>query len=402
MSEASERLWQSTFQPDCDPKELDALRGAFLAERSEVALKTLRSCNELLAAAGLEPIRDDFLELLARQQDAATLVLDDPVFAIWLRFFHRALANARQEEVAVHVKNVHSVLDDVEKRLTGCAECYAPGSLIAVQREDLHPYVMAATPPTYDFTRLPEPHDGPVIGHPLSMQAELIGHALEGIGKAWPEMKDQVFEYVRIIGYLPDSTFRSCSAARYSGVVHLGNMDESTLDLEESLVHETGHQVLYRLGGMTKLTRPGTSLAANYVLPWSGSRRDLFGYLHAYYIYALLTKYYWRRAACGDRYANDCSLRAGLILAGVITATPILKSDPNLSDEGQHIVAVLGAEAEQLRDAMLVKLREHYEWQGQTGTEQPAPTQRRAKRSPRKTAPPPTTAKRRAKRRSQT
>lgn len=86
------------------------------------------------------------------------------------------------------------------------------------------------------------------------MQAGLLGSALKNIETAWPELHAQIEECVRIFGYLPDAAFRSCSAARYSGIVYLGNMDESLLDLEESIVHETGHQVLYQLGEMTRLT----------------------------------------------------------------------------------------------------------------------------------------------------
>ncbi|SVJ79032.1 HEXXH motif domain [Klebsiella pneumoniae] len=151
---------------------------------------------------------------------------------------------------------------------------------------------MKATPPTYDFSRAPSSsgEEGRTIGHPLRMQAGLLGSALKNIETAWPELHAQIEECVRIFGYLPDAAFRSCSAARYSGIVYLGNMDESLLDLEESIVHETGHQVLYQLGEMTRLTLPQTPLEANYVLPWSGSRRDLFGFLHAHYIYALLVK----------------------------------------------------------------------------------------------------------------
>ncbi|MDF5808504.1 HEXXH motif-containing putative peptide modification protein [Pseudomonas aeruginosa] len=167
---------------------------------------------------------------------------------------------------------------------------------------------MKATPPTYDFSRAPSSsgEEGRTIGHPLRMQAGLLGSALKNIETAWPELHAQIEECVRIFGYLPDAAFRSCSAARYSGIVYLGNMDESLLDLEESIVHETGHQVLYQLGEMTRLTLPQTPLEANYVLPWSGSRRDLFGFLHAHYIYALLVKYYWRRANLDGREAAEC------------------------------------------------------------------------------------------------
>ena len=71
--------------------------------------------------------------------------------------FLRASANRRTEELIRHISKLPSVLQDVERRLTGKANLYVPGSAIALQREDLHPYVMKATPPTYDFSRAPPP-----------------------------------------------------------------------------------------------------------------------------------------------------------------------------------------------------------------------------------------------------
>src|SRR5262249_42633793 len=137
-------------------------------------------------------------------------------------------------------------------------------------------------------------------GHPVALQAELLGIAINSIGEAWPAMRDHVLDHVKIIGYLPDATFRTCSASRYSGGGYFGNMDECLLDIEEGLVHETGHQVLYRLHDVTPITKPNLPQESAYELPWSGSTRDFFGYVHAFYIYVLLIKYFWRRAARAD------------------------------------------------------------------------------------------------------
>ncbi|EOZ4753919.1 HEXXH motif-containing putative peptide modification protein, partial [Pseudomonas aeruginosa] len=202
---------------------------------------------------------------------------------------------------------------------------------------------------------------GRTIGHPLRMQAGLLGSALKNIETAWPELHAQIEECVRIFGYLPDAAFRSCSAARYSGIVYLGNMDESLLDLEESIVHETGHQVLYQLGEMTRLTLPQTPLEANYVLPWSGSRRDLFGFLHAHYIYALLVKYYWRRANLDGREAAECRGRALLILSGCLKATPMLQGDANLTEQGRIIVERLAEELAELDGEIRGRVRHERE-----------------------------------------
>lgn len=349
MNVDPDRLWQSTFQPDHDLTDFDALREDVLAQRTSLGLDALKKCNEVLTASKGSGLPESFLELMEGEQGSNTLVYDDPVFSIWLRFYLRALANRCEEELALHISKLATVFEDVERRLTGKAKVYVPGSLIAVQCADLSPYVMAATPPTYDFTRLPAwSGDDSTIGHPLRLQADLVRYALGNINAVWPELNEQINECVRIFGYLPDATFRSCSAARYSGIVYLGNMDESLLDIEESLVHETGHQVLYQLGELTRLTVPDTPLEANYVLPWSNSRRDLFGFLHAYYIYALLVKYYWRRAKLNEHDAYECHGRAMLILAGSLIATRTLKDETNLTEQGSIIVDRIAEELEAL------------------------------------------------------
>lgn len=348
--------WRSSFQPDCRRDDLNELRAAFYATRARIALEAIEECERINRAAQVASVGDELLALLARPSEAGFAVFDDPVFAIWLRFLHRALANGQAEEVRRHAANLPAVLERVEKRLTGGERRYIPGSGIPVHQDDLDPYIQAAAPPTYDFTS-ERPKDAVVQGHPIAMQVDLLGIALERIGRAWPELRAQVREHVKVIGYLPDATFRSCSAARYSGVVYFGNLDESVLDLEESIVHEAGHQVLYRLGEVTPLTRPTASLEATYVLPWSGSQRDLFGFFHAFYIYVLLAKYYWRRAGLDQHDADDCRRRAMLISLGNIMARAALEADPDLTDQARTVVRELGADMDRLQQSMRVTAR---------------------------------------------
>lgn len=341
-------VWQESFHPDCTVDATQALRQAFLTQCRTQLRQALQSCRPLAAQAPAERL----LALCDRLTASSALLLDDPVLAIWLRFFSRAQARGQEAEVTLHAAALASVLDDVERRLAGDAEAYVPGTAIAVEYRQLHDYVRAATPPSYDFTdqSVAEPASSP--GHSLGLQADLLGYAIEHIGQAWPAMQAQIIEYVRIIGYLPAATFRSCSAARYSGIVYLGNMDDSVLDIEESLVHETGHQVLYRVGALSRLTKPDVPQVANYVLPWSGSRRDLFGYLHAHFIYALLIKYFWRRSQDDTRLSFECQQRAGLILAGSLQASRQLLLDPGLSEQGMAIVKVLADDLDHLQQVL--------------------------------------------------
>ena len=351
MSAADSVTWHSALQPDARPQDIAGVREAFLLQRQALGFAALGECERIERSVTRTPVVGDLLATMEPGSEASLAIFDDPVFAIWLRFLHRAAANGRKEEVVRHCANLPSVLSRVAKRVSGADKQYVPGTPISLQQDDLDTYVMAATPPSYDFTKVlqsPEARNG--HGHPLPLQSDLLGTALQGIGRAWPALKEQIVDVVKIIGYLPDATFRSCSAARYSGIVYLGNMDESILDIEESLVHEAGHQVLYRLAEVTPLTQPGTPVEATYELPWSGSRRDLFGFLHAFYIYALLAKYFWRRAALEDACARDCVKRCLLIMLGLRLAAPTLRADANLSGQGRLIVDLLCAEIDALQE----------------------------------------------------
>jgi hypothetical protein len=349
----SEYIWKSSFQPDSPQEDQNSMRSAFFDLRTETAQRSIKACERINRASGLTSIGDELLALLACRSDTSIAVFDDPVFTVWLRFLHRAEAKGQTEEMLHHSSKLPEVLARVERRLTRSERWYVQGSTISVHQDDIDPYIMAATVPTYDFTKPSiAPGDPKSPGHPVGLQAELLGITLREIGQTWPEMKEQVLDYVKVFGYLPEADFRSCSAARYSGVVYLGNMDESVLDLEESVVHETGHQVLYRLAELSPLTKPNTPQDASYVLPWSGSKRDLFGFLHAFYIYALLTKYFWRRAARGGHEADDSRQRAQLILLGLMMARPTLRSDPNLTEQGHLIVEQLCDDIGKLRYAV--------------------------------------------------
>lgn len=345
--------WQSTFHPDADDRDGSEMRRMFVLQRQTLGFESLKECKRMGSDAVKNALSDELLSRLAQPTEENLALFDDPVFLIWLRFLHRAAASSRQEEVMQHCESLPAVLARVSKRIRGAEERYIPGTLIALQQDDIDAYVQMATPPTYDFhsaaNRRPWPERP---GHPLALQCELVGMALDEIGAAWPEMKEQVLDLVKIIGYLPDSTFRSCSAARYSGVVYLGNLDESILDIEESIVHETGHQMLYRVAELAPMTEPGTPQDDGYVLPWSGSRRDLFGFLHAYYIYALLAKYFWRRAARGRSAAQECRKRAMLTAIGCRMATPMLLQDRNLTEQAHVIVTELSREMDELQREM--------------------------------------------------
>lgn len=342
--------WPASFHPDSDANSVQSMREAFISSRRTQGNKILRVSATVAPEATRQAVTNGILELLSENGDGEDVLYIDPVFTAWMNFLGRAFARGDENEIRFHCEKVAEVMARVKGRIAGKDRHYIPGTRIALLQDDFDPYIMAATPPSYDFGALLQSDAGlNGYGHPLAMQKELLGLAFDNIDKAWPELKTQIEDVVQIVGYLPNATFRSCSAARYAGVVYLGNMDERILDIEESIVHEAGHQVLYRLGELVSLVKEGTPKTDDYVLPWSGSKRDLFGFLHAFYIYTLLTKYFWRRAAINTSEHKDCVFRAAVILVGSEKAIPMLLGDDNLSPQGRTLVDALAKDMEALR-----------------------------------------------------
>lgn len=342
MDTQDAQIWHSAFHPDANADSLSALRNAYFASRREHGGRVLAVCAEIDSDATEEAFGNGVMEVLEAASEGTDALFVDPVFSTWVHFLNRAVTRRDKSEIEFHCGKLSEVVERVKSRLAGKEPHYIAGTHIAVQQDDIASYVMAATPPSYDFSKVLASKEGRNgHGHPLSLQQELLGFALENIRKVWPELRAQIEDVVKIVGYLPDASFRSCSAARYAGVVYLGNMDERILDIEESIVHEAGHQVLYRLGELAPLVVEGTPQTPDYTLPWSGSKRDLFGFLHAFYIYTLLTKYFWRRSRLNEQERKDCVQRAVLIQFGSRQAIEMLLPDQNLSPRGRSLVEVL-------------------------------------------------------------
>ncbi|MEU1527125.1 HEXXH motif-containing putative peptide modification protein [Nocardia rhamnosiphila] len=351
MASQTMQCRRSAFHPDDKPSDLEAMRTAYLAMRQDYGERALALCGEFSPDVMRRALGEGLIPVIESMTEGANELYLDPVFGTWANFTNRAVSRGAPNEIRFHCNKIDQVIARVKTRVSGEEPYYIPNTSIALQQNDIDPYVMAATPPSYDFVAMLSSGQGTNgHGHPLPMQQDLLGIAIDNIDKTWPELKAQIEDMVKIVGYLPDATFRSCSAARYAGVVYLGNMDERVLDVEESLVHEAGHQVLYRLGNLTPLVREGTPQTAGYTLPWSGSQRDLFGFLHAFYIYTLLTKYFWRRARLNAHELTDCMQRAVLILIGSRLALPTLLNDSNLTAQGRALVEVLATNLDSLQN----------------------------------------------------
>lgn len=353
---------ESSFHPDAKQNDVRALSRAFERSRQTKGEWCIAACSIAAPDTTRSALSKECLDWLDSKPHTINALYIDPVFSTWMQFFLRATARQLADEIKFHAARLPIVLARAKQRLEGKDALYVGDTSISLQQMDIDPYLMAVTPPSYDFVKLLQgaeknietniPAIGQKIGHPLPLQSELTSLAMLNIEKSWPALYVQIIDVVKIVGYLPDATFRSCSAARFAGVIYLGNMDERLLDIEESLVHEAGHQVLYRLAELVPLVKPDTPRTADYTLPWSGSKRDLFGFLHAYYIYTLLSKYFWHRASLNTSDAQDCLLRSLLILVGSLNAAEMLLDDANLSEQGRVLVKLLHQDMLSLQEQM--------------------------------------------------
>lgn len=102
MSPGTDRPWNSAFQPDRGLGAFHSLRKAILAQRTQLGLDALKQCDEVLRTAQ-EPGLPEPLLNLREGEGGSTLVFDDPVYSIWLRFSsaHRP-TGARKNSSAIY------------------------------------------------------------------------------------------------------------------------------------------------------------------------------------------------------------------------------------------------------------------------------------------------------------
>jgi HEXXH motif-containing protein len=214
-----------------------------------------------------------------------------------------------------------------------------------VHRFDVDPLVAIVMPPSYEF-----PEDEAVrkqlerSGYSVRFFCDVVNIALLRIEHTWPACREQIKKLVKSIFYLPDGSFRSCSASRFTGIILLSSRDDSILDLEESLVHEATHQLLYHIVEACPVVKEETSREPLYTLPWSGQKRDFYGYFHAFYVYIALVKYLGRVRSRSTDELQRAQNRLLYILRGLIKALPDFEASTEFTPQGRQLLENLAKE----------------------------------------------------------
>lgn len=216
-------------------------------------------------------------------------------------------------------------------------------------RLDIDPVIAQSLAPSYIMPASPEEAAASLQrGHPIGFIRDVIGVALDRIATTWPAARDRFDRLVHAVIYLQDADFRSCSASRYVGVIMLSARDGSLLDLEESLVHEAAHQLLYHIVEDEPVIDGNPQ--AQFRLPWSGQMRDLYGYFHAFFVYVELAHYYERVTMRDGRDGRAAATRLGEIIRGLVAALPDFEASPAFTGHGRQLLGVLDGDVTALAD----------------------------------------------------
>ena len=313
-----------TFCPADGQPWFDRLLDAVGAQRQATLMGlSLRPPANNHSSAEVQQFREAVHGFAGRPSLERDVVVHDPIFMIWLMNAVRAASTATTGQPM-------SGLGEFEAQVTSALDSAASpglsvGSAIPLRRFDVNPLLAQVAPPTYEF---PTPNRATKLdsetAYSLPFFQQVASIALAQIGQRWSDLGLLIPRFVRLLVHVPSGQFRSASAARYTGVVFLTADDETMLDVEESIVHEYGHQVLYRIMELDPLV---ADQAGEFSLPWSGATRDFYGYFHAFCIYILLADYFSRviGATQGDE-RNRAIGRREAVLEGIQRA---LRDFPN-------------------------------------------------------------------------
>ncbi|APC15568.1 HEXXH motif domain-containing protein [Pseudomonas frederiksbergensis] len=275
------------------------------------------------------------------------LIINDPVFQVWnvltAHYAHRVITKKVADTDALEKMLIGfpQMLARVKTTDSVRTNDYCP----PVYRFDVDPLVARVAPPSYEF-----PKDEATRkqlernGHSVNFFCDVVNIALLRIEHTWPACREQFRKLVKSICYLPDGSFRSCSASRFIGIIFISNRDDSILDLEESLVHEATHQLLYNIVEVCPVVKDETSREVLFTLPWSGQARDFHGYFHEFFVCVALVKYLGRVRSRSSHELQRAQNRLVFILQGLIKALPDFEASTDFTPQGRQLLENLAKE----------------------------------------------------------
>ena len=199
---------------------------------------------------------------------------------------------------------------------------------------EVDPLIREAASPMYVFDDPARERPGAsVSAEGIRVFSQVVNRALARIECVWPAMTADFPRFVNTIVYLPDAKFRSCSAPRYAGAILLSHTASGLLSLEEDLIHELAHEILYNVEELETLICDDRR---TFTLPWLGTQRDAYVYFQATYVYLVLALYFERAMGRNSQEDEAVEARLTAILAGLEKALPDFANADFLTPTGQH------------------------------------------------------------------
>ena len=273
-------------------------------------------------------------------------LMEHPPFRAWLKQT-TVLVMKSFNSGTIQCEAVEQRLVQFSRLLGSIAYRRGDSRPLTIERYSVDPLIAEVAPPSYVFNDLERKQALETVRpYTLAFFAEVVETALQRIEHVWPGFSALFSKFVKTIIHLPDAAFRSCSAHRFAGVIMLSAQDDTLLSVEESLIHEWGHQVLYCLMELDPLIRDDGQRM--FVLPWSGAERDIYGYFHAAYIYFVLSVFLAR--ALGREPVEDIAVRTRLltILTGLEKALTDLDATYAFTPAGRRFFDQLARRSREL------------------------------------------------------
>lgn len=341
----------SHFMPHDDPRKIEMLLETVSRARQSGLLTTLmevlRRDQLLFKETELIDFITTFLNL--SRFEKAQLV-QYPPFYIW---FHHCIRSLRDNASTHHLRQTlyknKDVIKGFHNSYTDSKVSKVRGTRILVQRYDIDPLVKELVNPEYQFPNEQRQKELEKMFYPISFFADVLDLALERIKNTWPAAHEHVRKFVKIICQAPGAPFRSSSATKFAGVVFVSNAHKSIIDLEDSLVHECAHQVLYCVNEAYPLIN--WNVERKFKLPWSGAERDWYGLIHATYIYVNLALYFDRLKGRSEVEQLWGHKRKVHIINGLVKAIPLIEENSyDLTPSGMEFFRVLKQIVKDLKD----------------------------------------------------
>ncbi|WP_223484035.1 aKG-HExxH-type peptide beta-hydroxylase [Pseudomonas sp. A-RE-19] len=342
----------TTFLPDTEPSRFEVLLERVSRNRYTIFTVLYAELFKLFPdSPHLAVFFEQAVNLIVLPPQEQHPIINDPVFQVWqgmtFRYTNQVLTE-KSEDTAMLEKMLIE-FPDVLARVKAKDKIRPVHDCPPLYRFDVDPLIAIATPPSYEFPKDEEARKQlERSGHPVRFFSDIVNIALLRMEHTWPACHERFKQLVKAICYLPDGLFRSCSASRYTGVILLSSRDNSILDLEESLVHEATHQLLYYIVEMCPVVAEGASREASFTLPWSGQKRDLYGYFHAFYVYIALVKYLERVRSRSSHELQQAQNRLAFIMRGLTRALPDLEASGDFTPQGRQLLENLVKEVRAL------------------------------------------------------